>query len=302
MKIKRIIYKIRLKLCYITNNLICLFKINSKKRLFIVSSLKYQNKVKADLYLQKFFLKNNYYCKIITWQDKITNEYCLISSVWGYCQDLDNFLKFVTNNKTINAKEIIYNNISKKKQYELLEKYNIPRITTKFYENSKDFKFKDKKQVVKPAISESGNNTYIIENKKDLDKIKDLASFSVQPFISGIEEGELSLIVLDKKLKYGVIRYPGIFSKYEKEKYVKKEDIPYQAFNIFNDVINIKEYSKAKYMRIDLVKDKDTYKVLELELVDPDLFIESIPDEEFKKEIYKEFVTVIDKYLIEDIR
>ena len=48
-------------------------------------------------------------------------------------------------------------------------------------------------------------------------------------------------------------------------------------------------------MRIDFVKDSDTYKVLEVELVDPDLFIEAIPDSKFKQGIYESLAEEICK-------
>ena len=36
---------------------------------------------------------------------------------------------------------------------------------------------------------------------------------------------------------------------------------------------NINEYKSALYMRVDLVKIDDNYKVMELELVEPQLFL-----------------------------
>ncbi len=45
-------------------------------------------------------------------------------------------------------------------------------------------------------------------------------------------------------------------------------------------------------MRIDLVKE-DKYKVLEIELTDPDLFIETIPQKSLREDIYKEIIKSI---------
>ena len=296
-RIKKIIYKIRIIILHFLNNLQLLFTLKRNQKIYIVSSPKYQNKIKEDLTLQKYFLKNNCYCKIVTWQDDLSHANCLIRSVWGYCDDLTNFLNFISRNKPINAREIIYHNIDKKKQYNLLEKYDINHIKTKFYNSIQDFKVSSKKQVIKPLISESGQNTFLISEKDDLEKIKDLKNFMVQPYISGIEDGELSLIVLGKTLEYGVIRFPGVFSSFSKEIYVPLEKIPDEAISIFEKVKLIKEYDNALFMRIDLVKDKNTYKVLELELVDPDLFIESIPNKKLKTKVYNDLVNLTIKHI-----
>ena len=46
-------------------------------------------------------------------------------------------------------------------------------------------------------------------------------------------------------------------------------------------------------MRIDFIFDNNCYKVMEVELVDPNLFIETINDSKLKDEVYKSFVKAI---------
>lgn len=49
-------------------------------------------------------------------------------------------------------------------------------------------------------------------------------------------------------------------------------------------------------MRIDFVKDITGYKVMEIELVDPDLFIETITDKKVKREVYQKLVDSVSNY------
>ena len=298
-QISRIIFKIRKKLLYDWNSLKLSFLKNSEKEVYIVSSPKYKNKVKEDLRLQNYFLKNKVYCKIVSYKENISNKNCLIRTVWGYHKDYDVFKDFIERNNTINSKDIIETNSNKKKQYELLEKNHINCIPTTFLEDGSSLQIVNKKLVVKPILSASGDNTYLIEKEEDLEKIKDLKNIMIQPFIENIKDGELSIVVIGNNIQYGIMRHPGVFTKYEKETYIPKESLEKEALEVAEKILKIKDYQDITYMRIDLVKDKEDYKVLELELIDPDLFIETIPDKNRRNEMYQELVNDVLKRIKE---
>lgn len=289
-QIKRKIYKLRL------NDLKNKNKISNSihhwdKEIKIVSAPKYVNKIKEDLRLQECFLKNKINCQIISYQDHVKDEKCLVRSVWGYHNNYEEFISFVNRNQTFNSNSIILHNMDKKKQYELLTKYSIPRIETKFVDSTDELEINGV-QVVKPVVSASGDHTYIIKDEDDLDQIGYLENIMVQPFIENIKNGEISVIVIGKEIQYGIIRHPGVFTEYEKEIYIPKEELDPELIKLVHKILEIKEYQDAVFMRVDCVKD-DEYKVMELELVDPDLFIESIPNKELRQNIYQKLVDII---------
>lgn len=291
-KLQKKIYKLRIKLLYLSNSIKYLFA--RGKKINIVSSNKYKNKIKEDLILQKYLLKEGYHAKIISFEDNYQgNDLNIIRSVWGYHHNVERFLKFINNNKTINNKDIIINNINKKKQYQILKENDITVIDTIFLDNIKDYKYNGKKLVIKPVISASGDNTFIISNVNDLDNVKELTNIMIQPFISSVTAGEISIIVIDKKIKYGIKRFPGVFTKYKKEEYMSINNLDKSIIDTANNIILIKEYKEALFMRIDFIFDNNCYKVMEVELVDPNLFIETINDKKLKKEVYKSFVEAI---------
>lgn len=291
-KLQKKIYKLRIKLLYLSNNIKYLFA--RGKTINIVSSNKYKNKIKEDLILQKYLLKEGYHTKIISFEDNYQgNDLNIIRSVWGYHHNVERFLKFINNNKTINNKDIIINNINKKKQYQILKENDITVIDTIFLDNIKDYKYNGKILVIKPVISASGDNTFIINNVNDLDNVKELTNIMIQPFISSVTAGEISIIVIDKKIKYGIKRFPGVFTKYKKEEYISINNLDKSIIDTANNIILIKEYKEALFMRIDFIFDNNCYKVMEVELVDPNLFIETINDKKLKKEVYKSFVEAI---------
>lgn len=291
-KLQKKIYKLRIKLLYLSNSIKYLFA--RGKKINIVSSNKYKNKIKEDLILQKYLLKEGYHTKIISFEDNYQgNDLNIIRSVWGYHHNVERFLKFINNNKTINNKDIIINNINKKKQYQILKENDITVIDTIFLDNIKDYKYNGKILVIKPVISASGDNTFIISNVNDLDNVKELTNIMIQPFISSVTAGEISIIVIDKKIKYGIKRFPGVFTKYKKEEYISINNLDKSIIDTANNIILIKEYKEALFMRIDFIFDNNCYKVMEVELVDPNLFIETISDTKLKDEVYKSFVEAI---------
>ena len=287
--INKKIYRLRLKTLYLKNKVLSLTT-KKDKQIYIVSSRKYKNRVKEDLVLQNCFLKNNIFSKIVAWEDNEPSDNYLIRTVWGYHNHIDDFINYISDKNTINKKELIIDNADKKKQYELLNKYNICTIDTKFIDNVSELESVDKKLVIKSTVSASGNNTYIIENKDELDKCRGLNNLMVQPYIEGIKDGEISIIVIDKDIKYGIRRYPGIFTEYKKEKYISLDDIPEDIVDIVDKINDIPEYNDVTIMRADFVYDENKYKIMEVELVDPALFIETIDNDEYKKQIYQDIV------------
>ncbi len=289
-QIRRKIYKLRLNDLKNKNKILDSVH-HWDKEINIVSSPKYKNKVKEDLRLQGCFLKNKINCHIISYQDPVKNTNCLIRSVWGYHNYPEQFVSFVSKNNTFNSQEIILHNMDKKKQYELLEKYSIPRIETRFVDSTDELEIKGV-QVVKPVVSASGDHTYIIKEEDDLDQIGHLENIMVQPFIENIKDGEISVIVINKEIQYGIMRHPGVFTEYEKERFIPKEDLDSELIKLVQKVLLIDEYQDAVFMRIDCVKAEE-YKVMELELVDPDLFIETIPEKELRDRVYQKLVDTI---------
>jgi len=310
---------------YIKNEIFKIKKVNNKmftkinnrrfnKKVALISSNKYVNNVKEDILL-KIELNNNYIdCDIVSWESIIDYkkyDAVIIRSVWGYQDKIEDFIKFINklkedNIKAFNDTNILLSNISKKEQFDLLDKYDIPHINTDFiYKDDINIenlnKYVDKDIVVKPIISGGGNNTYVIskENIKNnikLDEIeykyKDVLNdvnnyLMIQPFIKEINDGELSIVYIDNKLSHAALRYTNVFNNNNLIKLVNIKDIK-DALEVSDKVNNIIEY-KTLYKRVDLVKINDTYQVMEVELVEPQLFLEYRQN----KKALKEFVNVI---------
>lgn len=305
-KIKKYIRKVIFSYRLFCNTVFCkLHKKKFKYKIGIISCDKWLNKVKEDrllcIELNKLFI----YTSIISWEStKNIDDYdaIIIRSVWGYqdkIEEFNNWIKAIDNNKIImlNDKDLILSNLNKYEQFKLLDKYNIPHVNTTFLDKNhlseiKKLLKKSKEVVVKPIVSGSGNNTFIItndNNKKNSISINtfleiynnllnDINNYvMIQPFIKEIENGELSIIYIEGKISHAVIRMTNIFSDRSLIKIIPISSIDSKVIEICEKIIKIEEYNNFMFMRIDFVKVKCDYKIMEVELVDPQLFLEYRP-------------------------
>ena len=293
--LKNQIFKTRIDLLRLTNQL--MYYIIDGVTVNVVSSKEYKNKLKDDLMLQRYLLQAGYKAKISAWDEDDYADVNIIRSVWGYHKRVNEFIDFVNKNNTINNRILITENIDKQKQFALLRLNDVQPVDTLFLNNINEMKYKGEKLVVKPIVSASGDNTFIIENEQDLQKVAHLNNIMVQPFIENITEGEISVIAINRVVKYAIRRFPGVFQEYKKEEFVSRFSLDKEIVDIVKKILLIEEYKKAVFMRMDFVHTPQGYRVMEIELVDPDLFIETIPDPVLKKEVYEDLVHSVEKYL-----
>ena len=313
-KIKRILFNIK----KVNNKIFC--KINKNKfdkKIAIVSSDKWINIVKEDILL-KIELNNKLIdVDIISWQDKSIDyskyDALIIRSIWGYQDYIEEFISWLNmlknnNIKVFNNVDILLSNLNKYEQFKILDNNNLRHIDTFFIKkeniNVINSIYKEYKDIVlKPIISGSGNNTYIISDniKKNNIEIKDVKEkfdkvlnkvnnyIMVQPFVKEINNGELSVVVINNEISHAAIRYTSVFNNVNQIRIINVNEIDKKVLDIVKKCQNIKEYKDALYMRVDLVKIDNDYKIMELELVEPQLFFEY---KENKLKL-KEFVSVI---------
>lgn len=270
------------------------------KNVGIISCNKWMNKITEDLLLKQELMNNNINAEIISWED-MTIDYskfdCLIlRSAWGY---QDKYLEFkewlqMIKNKNIlllNYPEIIMNNIQKNKQFNILMKNNIPFIHTSFVYTEDDLLERldlNRLTVIKPIISGSGKNTYLI-NQNDPSNLRNIINglnhifiqndngIMIQPYFNGIENGEYACIFIDGINTHNMLRFPGVFS--DKKRPIYLSSVPDCVKKIANDVSRLEEFSGYLYMRVDIVLQDGNPIIMEVELAEPDLLFKYIQNE-----------------------
>lgn len=306
--------KIKLIYYFIINKLYRIIHQKSfQYKIAIMTSSEYKNKFIGDLLLQNNLLHNQITSDILSWEED--NNYSkydaiLISSIWEYQDQIDKFtkwLQYLEDNdiKVYNSLDIIKNNYIKEKQIAILEKNNIKFIPTKVIEKkTKNLEkeissiineFNNQEIVIKPSISGSGNNTFIIgeSNRQNsyllkniiskLERINKEYNLLIQPFIKEIDNGEISVIYIGNKPSHAILRYPKIFNNGGLTHQVPLSSLDKSLMELCNEIIKIKEYQENLYIRIDAVKIDNEYKLMEVELLEPDLFFYLINDKSERK-------------------
>ena len=294
------------------------------KKVAIVSCDKWIDKLEEDNNLKNALIKLGIDAKIISWQQPLEEKYDLLvlKSVWGYqnfYNEFKNWLLYIKNNNIplVNNIDIILNNIMKDIQFDVLRKNNIDFIDTTFLPKSRFFSenlldiLKDNSYVIKPTISGSGENTYLVSNssnmyipntvkkedivniyKQILDKNSD-CKIMIQPFISEIYNGEYSCIFIGGELTHTMLRFPNIF--HEKRRPYLIADVPDSIIELAKKVEKIEEFNDYLYMRVDMILVDGKAKIMEVELADPDLLTKYIDNINVKSDVIKTFAKKIER-------
>lgn len=278
---------------------------------FIASAEKYKGIIKEDIFIRDYLLCVNTPAEIATLDEVIEKaepgDVLILKSIWGYHLNYKNFihqLSIVKEKKVtlVNNFEFILWNIDKSKYInELVNNLEIiPTKTVDFcacntIENivqviEDQIKgFEESSFVIKPSISASGFLTFIYKKgEQDINVLFELLKekgrqFIIQPFREEIIDGEVSVVLIDGVVMYAFNRYPGVLAQKKELEFIESKKI--DAF-IINQVELLKQFFLEKFnlypkiCRVDFVKNKSRFELMEVELIDPDLFFKYLPENE----------------------
>ncbi len=276
-------------------------------KLYIASSEKYVGNIKEDIYIRDMFVSKGVPTKIATLKDILVVaeplDVVMIKSIWGYHLDFRTFLSQLDileqrNIRLINKYDFVRWNINKNLYLKDVAQF-IPIVPMTLLKIEEDdgaaevkgkildaaYLFKTEMLVIKPVISASGFLTYKYDVNMNNEDVITLImknsnlEFIIQPYYPSVSDGELSVVAIRGDIHYGVIRRPGLFALKGEVEYVDTKDISFQVIEVFNE---LKEFFFNKFStlpdicRIDFLKKNDKYEVLEIELIDPDLYLKNI--------------------------
>lgn len=279
-------------------------------KIAILSSEKHCNKICEDILLKESLInKFSFDAEIIPWETANFDAFktIIIRSVWGYHRKSETFfekLKAYQNQGgiIINDLKIMKFINSKYNQYTLCSKLSIPYVETQKLKDLKNnFNFPI---VVKPTISASGENTHKVDSALELDNIVENDTINceknnfyiVQPYIKGIEFGEKSYIFIDGEFKYAVNRFPGVLIGQKKIEMLKPKDVDTRVLSYGKIICD--NFKSLAFLRLDVVYQNGIPNIMEIEAIDPDLFIRNISDENFKMQVVDSLSNTILKRIL----
>ncbi len=239
--------------------------------------------------------------RIVAWSDPNVNwedfSFLLVKSVWDYFDYYPEFLNWIEKIKelgipVLNDLDTIRWNSNKAYLLEIEER-GFPVIAGKLLEKGSKASLTEIQKamssdivVVKPLISGGAKNTLKIPLKdwenysEKVDHLLENESFLVQPYIREVAEvGEYSMIFFNGKLSHAVLKTPA------------REDFRVQHY--FGGTIQVIEpspemlesaksfvrefASNSLYARVDGVMVEGKFHLMELELIEPYLFLALTP-------------------------
>lgn len=228
----------------------------------------------------------------------------IIRTPWDYFLRYEEFSIWLESLKKINTPiwnslDVIYENIHKFYLKDI-ENNGIPIIPTEFIPKNSIVSIDDildkrnwVKAVIKPAISGGAYKTSVVSKneagiQEKLDELLKDNDVLLQKFAEEIKDGEWSLLFFNKKYSHSVLKVPNsndfrVQSEFGGQYIYDKAPagLIEQAQKIVDNVKN-----ELLYARVDGIYINETLYLMELELIEPDLFLNS-------EEIWERFLKAI---------
>lgn len=232
----------------------------------------------------------------VVWNDEAVNwtvyDVVVLKAPWDYHDQLPKFLEWLDTvekggAKVINPPGVVRWNSDKKYLLEIAEKLPVINSIVLRAGDNLDFNalkshFNSDKLVFKPTISAGAKHTYLIDDTNidrmtsTLEQLIDIQPMLVQEFASEVQsEGEWSFLFFNGEYSHHLLKKPG------------KSDFRVQHYfggtihkpAIDQDLIGqttkyVKEYaSDCMYARVDGIIRNGIFYLMELELIEPLLFL-----------------------------
>ena len=229
----------------------------------------------------------------VVWENKHVDftryDYIVIRSCWDYHLKVDKFkhwLRQLNRSKILlaNPYKIVLENINKLYLQRLSEQGAnvVPTAWIKEATSEKVLTVMAKKKwpraVLKPVVSASAHHTYLISENNPpqaLNKMRD-RTFMLQPFLPEISQnGEWSLIFFNKVFSHAVLKKPKT-DDFRVQEELGGTSVPADPHpSIIQQARNILDLYKAPllFARVDGIVRKETFWLMELELIEPELFL-----------------------------
>lgn len=222
----------------------------------------------------------------------------VIRQTWDYFERLDEFRAWLDRveslTRVVNPAGVIHWNRNKRYLIDLIEA-GVPTVPTVVIERQTPApdlagllaQHGFAEAVIKPAVSGAGRETYRIQGE-NIETARALwqrlvgqENMLLQPFMPAIvEHGEVSLIVIDGQVTHAVrkIAAPGEFRVQDDHGGTVHVHTPTEAETAVARQALAATPEPVAYARVDLVQTDDGPVVMELELIEPELFFRQEPN------------------------
>ncbi|MDP4198427.1 MAG: hypothetical protein Q8922_04080 [Bacteroidota bacterium] len=224
-------------------------------------------------------------------------DLAILKSPWGYDDHIEEFYAWLDTLESLGVRVLNPANTvrwnSNKRYLRDIAEAGLPVVPTEYLAHGTHAdlapyfeRFRAEKLVVKPCVSASAKNTVVVsrdtlrESEQSIDRLLMDAEYLVQPFMEEILEGEWSHLFFGGTYSHSLLKVP------------KRGDFRVQHFFggvVLPRVANTSEVREAAqyverfasdtlYARVDGVTRGGTFHLMELELIEPYLYLDASPN------------------------
>ncbi|HOX22813.1 MAG TPA: hypothetical protein PLL10_05065 [Elusimicrobiales bacterium] len=263
------------------------------EKLLYLTCGKHRDLIPEERALPELLRRRGLDAHIAAWDEEDWDPYghILIRTPWNYAEKPKLFLEKMARATALGAnimhsEKIIRWNIDKNYLAEFY-KAGLPVAPT-FVENNftraalRQYHEKFGELVVKPRIGAGGQDTFRVAPDEPLDRLSVLEGRAVlvQPYIPEIaSEGEHSFIFFEERFSHAAVKKPAA-GEFRVQEIHGGTSRPYSAPS--REIAEAETLLKAAkldtlYARVDMVKRKDRMLLMELEIFEPQLFLDFAP-------------------------
>lgn len=261
-----------------------------------------RNILTEDRILSEALVANGTTVSRVDWADRHIDwrrfDAIVIRQTWDYFERLDEFRAWLDRvellTRVVNPADVIRWNWNKRYLVDLIEA-GVPTVPTVVIERQTPApdlaevlaQHGFSEAVIKPAVSGAGRETYRIQGENIetaqalWQRLVGQEDMLLQPFMPAIvEHGEVSLIVIDGQVTHAVrkIAAPGEFRVQDDHGGTVHVHTPTEAEAAVAMQALAATPEPVAYARVDLVQTDDGPVVMELELIEPELFFRQEPN------------------------
>lgn len=220
----------------------------------------------------------------------------VIRSTWGYIHHLAEFAAWIDHldakgPAVWNPPDVLRWNMNKRYLIDL-EQAGIPVVETEWVRRDSRTTLADisrdrawDEMVIKPAVSAAAWQTHRLQANDEhaealLESMTREGDVMVQPFLQPIvDEGEWSLMFFNGRYSHAVLKRPGAGDYRVQEFLGGSSTTPEPPVWMVEQAARILPYAPGDllYARVDGIRDGDTFVLLELEVLEPSLFLDRSP-------------------------
>lgn len=270
------------------------------KTIALATSSQWPNLTSEDKLLTQSLADYGYEARPVVWEKRINWQQfdaVVIRSCWDYHHKPGRFVDWLKhlerkNVAVLNPVSLIQWNMHKNYLDELAG-LGIETVSTYWVEQGSKVSLRHillenswDKVVIKPAISASGHSTWVSNLKLSLVHQRDFqlaarqTDLMIQPFIETVKDGEWSFVFFGGRFHHAVLKCPvlGDFRVQTEfggtcEPVRPGDDLIEQAHHVVEAI-----QAPWAFARVDGVLVDDQFQLFELELIEPQLFLEYEPD------------------------